>query len=110
MPLSTFSVFPEVSPREMVVCYLSVSVVQASSVLPGLLLTAYNVFQITLANNQGPTEVAADLLKAFTLAGGKKQPTAFLWTNSQVIAEQLLIRISNSLCHWCHPGELHSGR
>ena len=73
-------------------------------------LAGYNVFQITLANNQGPNEFSADLLKAFTLAGGKKQPTAFLWTNSQVIAEQLLIRISNSLCHWCRPVELHSGR
>ncbi|KAK8861127.1 hypothetical protein M9Y10_012822 [Tritrichomonas musculus] len=60
-------------------------------------LAGYNVFQITLANNYGMAEFGADLVKAFTLAGGKKQPTVFLLTDSQVIDEQFLIPISDFL-------------
>ena len=58
-------------------------------------LAGYNVFQITLANNYGPAEFAADLVKVFTQSGGKKQPTVFLLTDSQVIDEQFLIPLSD---------------
>ena len=60
-------------------------------------LAGYNVFQITLANNYGLNEFGQDLVKVFTLSGGKKQPTVFLLTDSQVIDEQFLIPISDFL-------------
>jgi dynein heavy chain len=60
-------------------------------------LSGYNVTQITRANNYGMTEFGADLVKAFTASGGKKQPTVFLLTDSQVTDEQFLIPISDFL-------------
>jgi len=60
-------------------------------------LSGYNVFQITLSSNYGIPEFEADLHKVFILTGGKKQPTVFLLTDSQVIDEQFLIYVSDFL-------------
>jgi dynein heavy chain len=43
------------------------------------------------------TEFGADLVRIFSEAGGKKQPTVFLLTDSQVMDEQFLIPVSDFL-------------
>ncbi|KAH0788142.1 Dynein heavy chain family protein [Histomonas meleagridis] len=60
-------------------------------------LCNYNVFQINLTNNYGINEFNTDLVKLFTNAGGKKQNTVFLLTDTQIIDEQFLIPISDFL-------------
>jgi dynein heavy chain len=60
-------------------------------------LSGYTVFQIALANNYGVPEFQADLVKVFTQAGSRKQPTVFLLTDSQVLDERFLIFISDYL-------------
>jgi dynein heavy chain len=60
-------------------------------------IVGFTVFQITLANNYGMNEFNADLIKVFIQSGGKKQPTVFLLTDSQVIDERFLIPISDFL-------------
>jgi dynein heavy chain len=60
-------------------------------------LAGYTVQQIARANNYGMTEFGADLVRIFSAAGGKKQPTVFLLTDSQVTDEQFLIPVSDFL-------------
>jgi dynein heavy chain len=53
--------------------------------------------QIVGTNNYGMTEFGADLVRILSAAGGKKQPTMFLLTDSQVTDGQFLIPVSNFL-------------
>jgi dynein heavy chain len=51
-------------------------------------LEGHTVFQITLANNYGVPQFQADLVKVFTQAESRKQPTVFLLADSQVLDER----------------------
>jgi dynein heavy chain len=68
------------------------SVVRLAAALAG-----YTVQQIARANNYGMTDFGVDLVRIFSAAGRKKQPTVFLLTDSQVTDEQFLIPVSDFL-------------
>jgi hypothetical protein len=60
--------------------------------------------QIVGTNNYGMMEFGADLVRIFSAAGGKRQPTVFLLTDSQVTDGPFLIPFSDFLSTGVIPG------